>query len=52
MRLGFLGMQEKGLGLDSGVWKRGLTGPCVTVPSEVQQKPELFQGNSPQSEAV
>lgn len=30
MGLGFLGMQEKGLGLDSGVWKRGLTGPCVT----------------------
>lgn len=23
-------MQEEGLGLGSGVWKRGLTGPCVT----------------------
>lgn len=30
MGLGFLSMQEKGLGLDSGVWKRGLIGPCVT----------------------
>lgn len=23
-------MQEEGLGLDARVWRRGLTGPCVT----------------------
>lgn len=28
--LGSLSMKEEGLGLDSGVWKRELTGPCVT----------------------
>lgn len=28
--LGSLSMKEEGLGLASGVWKRKLTGPCVT----------------------
>lgn len=30
MGLGPLGVWEEGLGLDSRVWRKGLTGPCMT----------------------
>lgn len=44
MGLGPLGMQGDSLGLDSGVWSL-----CnwLFLFSEVQQEPELLQGDSP-----
>lgn len=41
MGLGSLDMQEEGLGLDSGIWKRGLTGPCVTTLFSVKYNRSL-----------